>query len=84
MSEDRWICRECSSVCGDKELLRAPNPFAPAEEIVGCPICEEVNAMVGACDFGGCVREASTGSPTADGYVRRCWEHSPLNKAFAA
>jgi hypothetical protein len=84
MSAKKWSCDECGSITEESELLSAPNPFKPDEPVLGCPVCKEIGQFTEVCDFEGCQKEATAGTPTADGYVRRCWAHSPMNKAFAA
>lgn len=79
-----WRCEECDWIGPDSALLRAPNPFAPADEICGCPNCKEVNHFALACDFRACRNDASSGWPLADGsYVNRCWQHPPCDPPAA-
>jgi hypothetical protein len=81
MSADRWMCQSCDWIGGGAELLRAPNPFDPEENISGCPKCKAVEDIVSACDEPGCRREGSSGWPDGDGgYRRTCYEHSKWAK----
>ena len=75
----KWVCENwrCSNVCTDNTALSAPDPFNPGETLVACPKCREVGTLIGACDFKGCKKPSSSGSPTKDGYVFRCYEHRP-------
>lgn len=73
----KWLCEECGwSGLGDK-LLRAPNPFATDETMVGCPDCCEPNSMRMACDEPGCEARASCGTSTPTGYRHTCYRHAP-------
>lgn len=64
--------------CGPKdEVLRAPNPFDPAQELWGCPKCKDVECLYGACDEPGCTQIADQGTPTPGGYRRTCSKHFP-------
>lgn len=75
----KWQCTSCDEIWLESELLSAPNPFEPAAgPITGCPHCKEVNCFRTICDWTGCKRESSSGTPLADGrYVWRCWDHRP-------
>ena len=74
----RFFCRECSWRGVESGFLRAENPFSDEpEEMIGCPLCRDVNSMVLACDEPGCWRETSCGTPTPSGYRRTCSEHRP-------
>lgn len=76
-AERRYRCKECHDFFAESEVLKAPNPFAPADEIYGCPHCCEVENLALLCDFPGCSRYSSSGEPTPEGgYVHRCHEHS--------
>jgi hypothetical protein len=77
----RWLCNVCGWIGDDAELLRAPNPFNPKDEVCGCPKCRAVNDLANACGTPGCVREASCGFPVPGGYRRTCYEHLPANAA---
>lgn len=73
-----WRCGWCGP---QSELLRAPDPFNPGEEITCCPKCRDPsNGIITACDFDGCTEEASSGTPTPDGYKHRCYTHRIENR----
>ena len=57
------------------DILTAPNPFNPTEELQGCPKCEEVNTIRVACDEHGCWEVATCGWPSPSGYRRTCGKH---------
>ena len=64
--------------CGTSdEVLKAPNPFDPINEIWGCPECKDVNSMYLVCDEPGCWEPVSCGTPTPDGYRSTCHCHAP-------
>lgn len=70
-----WRC-SCGHVCTDAEMLRAPHPFDPEDEVVGCPRCKTINEWTELCDEAGCSQPASCGFPTESGYRRTCFAHS--------
>jgi hypothetical protein len=61
MTIQRIFCTDCRWVGVDSEVLRAPNPFTPVEELWGCPKCHGVNTMVRACEIEGCNEVGSIG-----------------------
>lgn len=73
----KWLCRECDEVCF--ENLKAPNPFDPAETIVGCPNCRSAESLDAACQAPGCRRMSSGGYPGGYGfrYFWACSKHAP-------
>lgn len=77
----RWLCQSCDWIGDDAELLRAPNPFDPDSIICGCPKCKAVDDIINACDEPGCVRQASCGFPTQNGYRRTCGRHAYADPA---
>lgn len=76
---DKWVCDVfwCANICTDAEVLWADDPFNPGEKITACPKCRQIGTLVGACDFDGCKSAATSGTPTASGYVSRCYDHRP-------
>lgn len=75
----RMKCGEwkCSWVGNITEVLTAPNPFEPGEELYACPKCKSLN-LERACDIEGCKKQASGGTPTSDGGYRfHCHDHHP-------
>ena len=74
---DRWLCQSCDWIGDAAELLWAPSPFDPEQQLCGCPKCKAVDDVVEACDEPGCNRASSCGFPTSLGkYRRTCFEHS--------
>lgn len=72
----RWQCQSCDWTGDDAELLRAPNPFNPADTICGCPKCRAADDFVNTCDEPGCDKEAQCGFPSPQGYRRTCSRHA--------
>lgn len=78
----KWQCTECTWISAQQELLTAPNPFDPAQELCGCPKCKEVNCFRAICDEPGCTREVSCGWPTpSGGYRQTCSKHHVVEGA---
>ena len=61
----------------EKDVLSAPNPFDPEDDLTGCPECKGVNTIVPACDEPGCWEEVTCGAPTPSGYRQTCGKHRP-------
>lgn len=59
------------------EVLQAPNPFDPKDELWGCPKCKQVNLLYLACDEPECWEMVQCGTPTPTGYRQTCWRHKP-------
>lgn len=74
-----WRCEDCDGISETADLLHAPSPFGRRdEEVLGCPKCRSIEGLRANCDYPGCTRDVSSGTPMADGdYLNRCWEHSP-------
>lgn len=76
--EPVWECAECDHAQSESELLRAPHPFQPGAQIVGCAQCRSVGALVRICDAWGCPRGATNGTPVPGGPYRQvCGVHLP-------
>jgi len=75
MAELQWRCEDCGWRGNQTQLLRAPNPFDPECEIVGCPQCKSVNGFENMCDEPGCKELATCGWPSNAGYRRTCHAH---------
>ena len=71
----RWQCSECDLIFIEFEFLEAPNPFDTNQKIIGCPNCKNVDGFKNICDEPGCIREATCGFPTPNGYRRTCGDH---------
>ena len=77
----KWRCEECDWHGTHDQLLKAPNPFDPANMIYGCPNCKEVNDMMAICDEPGCEQKVSCGFPADDdGYRNTCFDHSQFKQ----
>lgn len=59
----------------DGGWLMASHPFDVEDSVTGCPACKSVDSFDCACDIEGCLNLQSSGTPTPEGYARRCWEH---------
>lgn len=62
------------------EVLRAPNPFDPADELWGCPKCKAVECLYLVCDEPGCWEHSTCGTPTPAGYRSTCGKHMPKDR----
>lgn len=78
------LCGEyrCNWRGTDAEVLHAPNPFDPEDEISGCPKCKEINSIYRACDEPGCWDRVSCGTTTPNGYRQTCGKHRPRESVF--
>jgi len=70
-------------VCGcgwrgiETQLLRAPDPFNPGDELTACPDCRQQGELRMACETDGCWKESSCGGTFADGVYRNtCGPHA--------
>jgi hypothetical protein len=77
METYKTICLECDWKGTDADLLIAPSPFDPEDTLSGCPKCKSVDCFRVACDFTGCWKEATAGTPTKAGYRHTCYLHRP-------
>lgn len=74
---EKWRCAICSEIATGAELLRAPSPFDPEDELCGCPHCKSAEGFAEICEIGDCEREATCGGPSLDGVYRRtCGAHA--------
>lgn len=76
MASDRTVCRECGWMGRNAQILSAPNPFDPTDEVNGCPNCKAVSSLLVACQVDKCRKEASIGFPKDGGYVNACGDHA--------
>jgi len=84
-ADQKWMCQEHGCGWGGlhSELLRAPDPFSPGEEVTACPDCRTLsNTITTACYAPGCREEGSNGTPTTDGYKWHCHKHPPRNEVY--
>lgn len=77
MLSERWRCHDCGAITPDAELLHAPSPFDPDDELTACPRCRGVAQFDLLCDEPGCDKVGSCGWPTPHGgYRRTCYQHA--------
>lgn len=74
-NQRKWKCCSCDGISIEADLLEAINPFDETMKITGCPICKDVVGFTEICDEPECIRDASCGFPTPDGYRRTCGDH---------
>lgn len=77
------MCEACGWHGSESDLLKAPNPFAPGEQIFGCPSCKSIDCFSVVCDEPGCWRSVTCGTPTPAGYRSTCRRHKPEEKEKA-
>lgn len=77
--KEKVICEECGWQGEGKDVLRAPNPFDPEEQMSGCPYCHSVESLVRACDGPGCWEPAAYATPVANDYRYTCFRHRPMH-----
>lgn len=70
-------CDACRRVLRSADVLSAPNPFAPDEDVYGCPHCRAVTRFEVLCDEPGCEAAATCGFPLPGGYRLTCGVHYP-------
>lgn len=73
----KTVCHCCDWRGMASDLLRAPSPFDPTDELVACPNCKQLDELIVACDEDGCWREATCGTPVDGGYRQTCFDHAP-------
>lgn len=75
----KQVCSDykCNWHGTSEEVLMAPNPFDPSDEILGCPKCKQVNTVQVACDEPDCWEPVTMGTPTPTGYRQTCGRHRP-------
>ena len=76
MISRRWQCDSCNAVSLEAELLRAPSPFDPDDELVGCPTCKSCEGFTELCEIDGCEMPATCGGPVGGIYRRTCGPHA--------
>ena len=74
-NQRKWKCCSCDGISIEADLLEAINPFDETMKITGCPICKDVVGFTEICDEPECIRDASCGFTTPDGYRRTCGDH---------
>lgn len=75
-----YFCKTCNNIVAESGMLRALNPFDPEDELLGCPVCKDVNSFDPVCDEPSCTRPVDCGTPTLDGYRQTCHWHQPERK----
>lgn len=78
--QNTWRCLSCSADIHEGRFLRAPNPFEPETELIGCPECKALDGFTIVCSEPGCKKEASCGWPSRQGYRHTCFDHSDFAK----
>lgn len=68
-------CEDCDWRGTQREMLKAPNPFDPEYEVVGCPRCKSIATLHYVCDAQDCWQLASCGWPSPQGYRNTCGKH---------
>lgn len=81
MEERKVQCRDCHWHGLLSACPQAENPFELGSEIVGCPKCNATESMESCCQWFGCWKLASCGTPSPDGYRSTCFEHRPPFKS---
>ena len=71
----KWKCCSCDCISVEADLLEAVNPFDETLKIIGCPSCKDAAGFTEICDEPNCVRDATCGFPTQEGYRRTCGDH---------
>lgn len=67
--------RNCGWRGTTDQLLRAPNPFDPDDEMTACPSCRDVGSTEALCDEPGCREHATCGWQSPTGYRWTCGNH---------
>lgn len=70
-----YTCDDCGAF-PEAKALTADHPFVTGEQVYGCPRCGDI-AICQACDWAGCNRGATSGTPTDAGYRFACSTHRP-------
>ena len=78
--EAKWGCKACSWIGSDGDILRAPSPFHPDHEIIGCPECKDTEGFDELCDEPKCFNHATQGWPSEHGYRRTCGDHGDIRR----
>ena len=73
--KDKLICSDCGHQYRESEILKAPSPFEPDENIYGCPKCKAIDKAQSVCDEPECWEPSTCGWPDDDGYRRTCGKH---------
>mgnify|MGYP001188598977 CR=1 FL=1 len=77
MTVKRWKCDRCQAVSLLPELLRAPSPFDPDDELIGCPACKRCEGFTALCETPDCEKPATCGGTFEDGVYRHtCGHHA--------
>lgn len=79
-----WRCYECDFVQGQDQLLRAPHPFLPDDEIVGCAECRIAGSLERLCEAQGCIASATLRLTVPGGYRSVCgWHYGKIHPPFS-
>ena len=74
--KDKLICSDCGHQYRESEILKAPSPFEPDENIYGCPKCKAIDKASLVCDEPRCWEPSTCGWSGNDGYRRTCGKHA--------
>ena len=75
--EDRYRCKVCNWIGGDKEMLKASSPFDAEDTLRACPECKQCTEGFDLlCNISGCKEIGDCGFPTKmHGYMWTCYKH---------
>ena len=79
IEKNKLKCSECGWKGDAKDILKAPSPFDPDDELYGCPKCKMANELITVCEHQGCWKEATNGGIVDGEYKRACFEHGWCN-----
>ena len=73
----RWRCDDCGWIGPPQAIRSATHPFRDNDTVAGCPKCGALDDnLKELCDVPDCMRIASCGWPSAQGYRRTCHLHA--------
>lgn len=81
---EKMVCDECNWHGTVQEMLVAPNPFEPDENIYACPNCKNINTLFRACDAPGCWKRSTCGTSLKNRYMITCGKHMPIRESVGA
>jgi hypothetical protein len=78
MSDELQFRCRCDKWQGvPSEMLTAPHPFIDGDTMLFCPVCKSNDEFFNVCDEPECKNEATSGTPTPNGYRSTCYKHAP-------
>jgi len=73
----KYHCPECEKTFLKENMLTAPNPFDPDDEVCGCPWCKSCIQPNLVCDEKGCNELFTMGwLDDETGYRLTCYKHT--------